>query len=992
MATPEPGQLISRQRADELSMQIDIELASHSDTQEALQRFTELVVPELADWASIGYQSLDGEDRYVVATLANPSNQDLYPAAGYSISGTLPAEIYAQLSSGQPAVIDNLYDTAAPQFRYRPEARAVYEKIKPGASLAIPLPVRGNRPGVLMLSMAESKRQYSVYDRGIAIRIARQLQFFLEGTVLHSQVERFRSARDLSAGLLDTVIDQSPIGLAVIDSKLHFKRVNETFVEMVSSTENSHWAVSLNQMSPQLAEQIASAITAVFERDSSTEVEVSLESPKAPNGFIHLIAHIYGVRGRSDAVESAGIALLDVTARVEAESARQRSDSQLRIALDAARMGLFRWDTTNDTMHWSATNAVLLGIDPLAEQSYDAWLDAIHEDDQARVRAMLEDSARTGTACETEYRVVHPDESLHWILLKAQPTSDAGVVEMVGVQLDVTEQRTRTDEQAKFARLQAQAGEQAVRMQRVSSALSRALTTTQVCDVLTSEGSSALGAPRSAIYLLDESGDTMQIARTHGVDDKIRHTIVETISRAEQLPINDVISTGEPLVLENFDSLKDRYPQLIEFARSQGIGSSAIVRLESAGHVYGAWTLTWYDQRKFDDGELMILLTLAVQGGKALERAQLFERERLISTALQRTLLPAELPELNGATVARRYVPGAQDIEVGGDWYDVVPLSPSRVALVIGDVSGHNVDSAAVMGQIRNAIRSYAWEGHQAGGVVEATNKLLCGLEPGVLATCCFVELNLEDGIASVALAGHPPPVIRRADGASEMTEMVADPPLGTDQQQLYAQSSLFLGPGDMLVLYTDGLVETRDLSLGSGLTYLARAIAASGDLDPDQMANFLLGELTMAEREDDVTLLVLRYEPETYNTSATQRVVRRQLASTPASAGVARRFANDVLSDWGVIELSDQVSLCVSELVTNALIHTATDVELVLRLTKASVRVEVIDQSERLPVVRDGSQGDTTGRGLTIVEAMADDWGIESAGNGKAVWFQLAL
>ncbi len=998
MVTPEPevaiAPLITLERADELVLEIDAELAKGGETAAALRIVTEIVVPDLGDWACLGYESSDGEDRYVIATPADKSKIKVAARAEAVLVKSLPAKLSSELAAGKSLLIPDMHKATAPVVAHNSEATKVYNEVRPRSTIAVPMAVRGEAPGVLLVAMAESGRQFTNFDLPIVERIARRLRPFLEGAMLHSQVERVRTSRDISAGLLDAVISESPVGLAFLDNSMQFNRVNETFANLVGATSDTNWSRSLNEMDSELAEQIMPAIQKIlFDESPPVEIELSLRNPQAPSGSNHVVAHIYGVRGRGGSLEGAGIALLDVTARVEAEAARARIDSQLRIALDTARMGLFRWDTTNDRMQWSATTAVLLGLDPLAKPSFTEMLRVIHADDREPVRHALDAAVRSNGSCEIEYRVVDDDGSTRWMLLKAQTRSENDVVETIGVQMDVTEQRMKTDEQAKLARLQAQAGEQAVRMQRVSAALSRALTSTQVCDVLTTDGSAALGAPRSAVYLLDESGDAMQIACVHDVADRTEsHMVIESFSRDDELPINDVVNTGEPLVVSDVSTLAERYPRLVEYAGHHGMQSCAVVRLESSGHVYGTWSLSWMQTREFNDGELMILLTLAVQGGKALERAGLFERERLISTALQRTLLPAELPTLVGASVARRYVPGATDIEVGGDWYDVIPLSPSRVALVIGDVSGHNVDSAAVMGQIRNAVRSYAWEGHQAGGVAEATNRLLCGLEPGVLATCCFVELNLQDGIASVALAGHPPPLIRRVDGGSELMEIPADPPLGTDPQQRFAQSSLFLSPGDTLVLYTDGLVETRDISLGSGLTYLARAAASAGEVTPDELANFLLTELANNDREDDITLLALRYEPESYAGTGSQRVVKRQLASTPASAGIARRFANDVLTDWGVIELADQVSLCVSELVTNALIHTATDVELVLRLSTSAVRVEVVDQSDRLPIVRDRSQdGDTTGRGLTIVEAMADSWGIDTTNGGKSVWFQLA-
>lgn len=552
------------------------------------------------------------------------------------------------------------------------------------------------------------------------------------------------------------------------------------------------------------------------------------------------------------------------------------------------------------------------------------------------------------------------------------------------------EPRLLTSEQAQIALLRARAGEQAVRMQRVTAALARALTAAQVCDVLARDGAAALGAPTATMYLF--TPDTESVELTQSIGENCER--MNRVTPGDVLPLRDVMRTGEPQLITSRRAMLETYPAAEELVDATHMSAAAVIPIATPGRVHAVWWLSWHEDREFEEGELMILLGLAAQGGHALARSRLFEREKVISQALQRTLLPAELPTLEAASIASRYLPGNRDVEVGGDWYDVLQTSDQRVILAVGDVAGHSIDSAAVMGQIRNAVRSYAWEGHTPDAVLDRTNKLLCGLEPGVLVTCCLVELHLDEGIASVALAGHPPPLVRKPDGATSFLEARADPPLGTDDQGKYRATTLFVEPSDTIVMYTDGLIESRSDSIVAGLDELARAAQASSTNCPEDLADELIEAMDVKHREDDVAMLLVAYTPQQKRNRVALRTVSRRLTPEPASAGIARRFASDVATEWGAGDSIDQLNICVSEIVTNALIHTAADIDLTIHLSPSNIRVEVKDASDRAPALKDNSDdpAETTGRGLFIVDTIASDWGVEFVDSGKVVWFELEL
>lgn len=709
-----------------------------------------------------------------------------------------------------------------------------------------------------------------------------------------------------------------------------------------------------------------------------------------------MIGHPGGLRGSEALTNQPAEPAVDPLASPQLlEALWSGVDTRLEPVLDAARLGIWRWCPSDQSFRSSTVTAELFGFDPDAPPIFDTFISAIHSDDRARVLAAMQEAATSGAPYVLEFRCIGSDGAVNWILSQGQLRGDGSTAEMIGISLDVTERRLVQDERTRLAERQGHAAELAVRMQIVTAGLSEATTVQQVRDVLLDEGRRVMGARSSAVSLLSVSGRGDAVIHLAGED----VTTLDPADLTNESPLDLVLRTGQPLLITTQEDMRRYFPGTLAPDRPEEvIGAAAVLPLLAQKRPLGVWMLAWAGDRSFEEGEIIILLSLAAQCGLALNRAQVFERERAVSTALQRTLLPERLPVVPGLAIASRYRPGAAGVEVGGDWYDVIPLPRDRVAFVVGDVGGHDIDAAAVMGQVRNAVRSYAWEGHPAATVLEATNRLLCGMEPGVLVTCCYVELNLEDGIASVALAGHPPPLVQpaaatggRPPTAAAYMAVATDPPLGTDADRRYEQSSLFLAPGDSVALYTDGLIETRHADLSVGMNRLRNAAeseeAAAG---AEALAEALVtagpgGE----EQEDDIALLVLQYAP-TRRAPGDVRSVRRHLPSSPMSAGVARRFAADVVAEWGVDELVDVVTLGVSELMTNALIHTAAEVELALHLNAKRVRVEVIDQSDRLPVMRSGSEEETSGRGLHILEAISADWGFGALGSGKSVWFEL--
>ena len=271
----------------------------------------------------------------------------------------------------------------------------------------------------------------------------------------------------------------------------------------------------------------------------------------------------------------------------------------------------------------------------------------------------------------------------------------------------------------------------------------------------------------------------------------------------------------------------------------------------------------------FQPPDLRLLETLVTQVNASLDKGRLAralsetarraDQERDKALVLQRGILPPEIPPVPGAAVAVRYVPGATGVEVGGDWYDAIALPCGDVAFAVGDVLGHDLEAAARMGQARSALRAYATDGHPPAAVIERLNRLLSRTDPDFMGTCCYLQFSPGTSTVTLVSAGHPPPLLISADGQCRVVEVEANLPLGVHETASYAGTSFVLAPGATLALYTDGLVESRSMSLEVGLGRLSAVPASAGRGDLESLAEGLLACAPTGADADDRTLLLLR-------------------------------------------------------------------------------------------------------------------------------------
>ncbi|MDH6129914.1 PAS domain-containing protein [Kitasatospora sp. GP82] len=386
---------------------------------------------------------------------------------------------------------------------------------------------------------------------------------------------------------------------------------------------------------------------------------------------------------------------------------------------------------------------------------------------------------------------------------------------------------------------------------QLASALSEAISVRDVCEAVAEQILPGFGGQELAIYLVRDGH--LYLAAQNGYPDGFLDGFEGTSVRA-RLPGTETLTGGAPMFFESQHELLAAYPGI----PLDEMQSWAFLPLIASGHPVGSCILGFDQPRSFSTESRSVLTALGGLIAQALERARLYDAEFVLARGLQQALLPHRLPEVPGLTITARYLPGTRGMEIGGDWYDAV-VTERGVCLVIGDVEGHSVGAAAVMGQLRSAVRAFITGGIPPEEVLARTNRLLVDLDPGLLASCCLIRLDPADGRADAARAGHLPPLLRHPDGRTEALDLAGGPLLGIDDHSTYPVSTFVVPRGSALALYTDGLVEAPGTAIDEGIDRLRASLAhGTADISLETLADRLLGAARhSAHRADDVALLL---------------------------------------------------------------------------------------------------------------------------------------
>ncbi|MDT7840083.1 ATP-binding SpoIIE family protein phosphatase [Streptomyces justiciae] len=416
--------------------------------------------------------------------------------------------------------------------------------------------------------------------------------------------------------------------------------------------------------------------------------------------------------------------------------------------------------------------------------------------------------------------------------------------------------------------------------------------------------------------------------------------------------------------------------------------SMLVVPLKARNVVLGFMILLRHPERvEFNDMDRVTGAELAARAGLVLDNARMYTYQESVAETLQDSMLPHIPPRMAGCDIATRYLPGTLLGRVGGDWFDSVKLPGARTALVVGDVMGHGLNSAAMMGQLRTAVQTMAAMDLPPAQLLRNLDDLAQRLGDTYLATCLYAVYDPIASEVHIANAGHIPPVIVHAeDGRSELLNLPTGAPIGVGGVPFEAVR-VRVQPGDRLVMCTDGLVEVRGEDIGVGLATLCESAAHPAASMDDACDTIIRALNTRGGRKDDVALLMARL-----NGIEPDDVAEWRLALDPIEVGRARATVREQLHEWGLGRLADTTELMVSELVTNAVRHShSRPVE--LRLVRGETLLcEVDDDDHELPTLLNAGPDDEFGRGLRIVSTLAREWGASRTNAGKTVWFEQTL
>jgi sigma-B regulation protein RsbU (phosphoserine phosphatase) len=495
----------------------------------------------------------------------------------------------------------------------------------------------------------------------------------------------------------------------------------------------------------------------------------------------------------------------------------------------------------------------------------------------------------------------------------------------------------------------------------------------------------------AAVLLYDDASNQLLARAARGVEEEVRQGVRVPVGAGFA---GRIAAERRPVVLDKVDPSTVTNPILWE----KGIRTMLGVPMLAGGNLVGVLHVGSYSRRTFSEDDVLLLELAADRIGSAVQ-AGIAESERRAAGVLQRSLLPSAFPRIAQFEFASRYAP-AEMGGIGGDWYDAFVLPNGDVWVMTGDVAGHGLWAAVVMGRLRSALRAYALLGMAPEDVLQSANRKLQYFEHDATATVVCAVFSPPYDVVRMVSAGHPPPVMVAPGKEPVLVPLSPAPPLGA-VANLEAQSySEFMEPGELLLLYTDGLIERRGELLTDGLERLRVAVRPQ---DPEAVCRHvmdaLIGNLVP---QDDVALLALRRSARVYlHTEAPQPAARHlatQVARSPLydrdprSVGAVRSFVAEQLTGFDAATLSP-VLLMASELATNALEHARTMFGVTVEVDSDNlIHVEVVDFGSGAPVVRQPHPTDDHGRGLQIVRRLAHTWGVQKreGGVGKSTWFTL--
>ncbi|KUJ69781.1 hypothetical protein ACZ90_08235 [Streptomyces albus subsp. albus] len=533
--------------------------------------------------------------------------------------------------------------------------------------------------------------------------------------------------------------------------------------------------------------------------------------------------------------------------------------ARLELAMSATEIGFYDWDFDSGRLIWDERLCRIFGQDPETfEERIDAFYRAVYPGDRATIDGALATARETGTFAAS-YRVVRPDGAVRWVKGEGRVFYDAegrprGMLGIV---------RDRTEEHLRYTRDTARREF----LLSVTRAITGALSTQEVVDTAAAMVLPALGATHVTVYVSDSGG--LAVAASHGFDERELEALH---AQAREVPHDPELLTAlerQPLFCETRADYQALYAE--QLPRLPGQEAWAILPLVTAEGPVGTCVISFDRPHVFSEDDEALCIAAAGVLAQAVGRARLSDERRHQMTELQRLLLPGRIPELPGLELAVRYLPGAEGLDVGGDWYDVVAAADGHVMFVVGDVQGHSAQAAAVMGHVRVSMHAHAADEWSPAELLARGNRILCEVDTERFATALAVEVSAARDRIRVARAGHACPLLIERSGEVHEVETPGGLPMGCFEDERYPVLERELPPGATLLLYTDGLVEKRGQDIGDSLVALKTDLARWAFTDPGPdggpprprdlhaLADRVVASVGRVAVEDDVALLLLR-------------------------------------------------------------------------------------------------------------------------------------
>ncbi|MGV9642518.1 SpoIIE family protein phosphatase [Streptomyces sp. NPDC003333] len=666
------------------------------------------------------------------------------------------------------------------------------------------------------------------------------------------------------------------------------------------------------------------------------------------------------------------------------------------------RMGSFDWDLDSGLFHMDAQAHEVFDVRPDEFDGHPESLAVrVPQPEAFRLDGLVSQALKDGSENYGAYfRIRTRSGELRWTHTQGYIRRDetGRPRRIIGIVRDATDELAESEERLEQAAEDEARRQQTNVVQLTTAALAHARTVQDVIDILKDvQGLTLLGA-KSLVMGLVEAGSRIRLVAEGPAGSFVPGTLVTRID--EPYPMSEVVRTLSPRFIESPEEFAEGYPILWPHITGLHITAAAYMPLIAQARPIGAIGLLYSDRGAFSTEDRNVLVALGSSIAQSLQRAMLYEQEKDLATGLQQAMLPRTIPSVPGAEVAVRYraagAAGTLGRDIGGDWYDLIPLPGGRVGAVIGDVQGHDTHAAAVMGQLRIVLRAYAAEGHTPATVMARASVFLHELDTDRFATCLYAEADLSTGVVQVVRAGHIEPILRAPDGTCRRVPVEGGLPLGLSAEfgsLEYPVGTLELDADHTLLLCTDGLVELPGADLDDGMRTLTGLVSA-GPTDVRELADRLIDVAEERGGDDDVALLLLRRRV-LDTPQAGGRLQQHVAPGDPEALTGARHMIRAAVRAWSAGDRADEIELVADELITNALMHTEGAAVVTLRVLAGHdrrLRVEVEDSSSALPRRREAGESGVSGRGLLLVDLLTDAWGVEARGGGKAVWCEFVV